>query len=399
MYRLDISSRNTNLTRLYLIAFMAGFSLGIFPPLVSMLMDSKGVPTDLIGLTSSSYFITMAVITPVAGGYITRLGIKPVMLAGAMITAILSGCYAFFESLEIWILLRVISGIGMGLFLVAGQTSVNLLASNKNRTAVSTIYSILLGIGFGIGPVFAAYMYGFGEKMAFVVASIVIIISILIVNFGFKNLKPRCSEDAIKGKAGISSIIVPLHYIFAYGVLESVMISLIPLLVLSMGMTVKYTGYPFLVFILCSGLGMAFLGQLEKSLGKDSLLKLTTLIGCILLFAMSLIGYDSFGYEDKINFIVLLIFCGLIGLVLGPMFPLVLSMIGDKLDENKIASGSAWFTAMFSWGCGIGPILSSFLVERTGDKGWFFLVSAILFCSVLVNFHLQHLRTERKLVN
>ncbi|MFT7008184.1 MAG: MFS family permease [Colwellia sp.] len=401
MFSSEASSCDNDVTRLYCLALVAGFSLGIFPPLVSILMETKGVKTDLIGFASSSYFITMALTAPLASRSIDRWGIKPVIFVGALCTALLSGCFAFIAQLELWFILRALSGVGMGLFLVAGQTAINLVANNDNRTRVATLYSVLLGIGFGIGPVFAAHMYSYGVIASFLIASAIIIIGLILVGSGFYNHKPEPRNVSMSASQSLLIIALPLHFILAYGVLESVMISVLPAILLQMGGATESTGYPFFAFIACSGLGMAVVGQLEKILGKQKLLMLATAVGTLLLFgisglSLSVQNHGVYGEQPAFNIEVLLFACGSLGFCLGPMFPLILSIIGDLLEESELAMGSAWFTGMFSFGCGLGPILSSLLVVKSGHREWLFLVSAVLFASVLIHWLIHQIILSRK---
>jgi MFS family permease len=84
-----------------------------------------------------------------------------------------------------------------------------------------------------------------------------------------------------------------------------------------------------------------------------------------------------------------LLFSFFVGVGLGPVLPLCLALLGEKLSKDELPSGSALFTTTYSFGSAAGPILSSIMINYFGSRNIFSLCIP-LYTILLLRIKLQY---------
>jgi MFS family permease len=106
-------------------------------------------------------------------------------------------------------------------------------------------------------------------------------------------------------------------------------------------------------------------------------LKILLISVCILIFSILFLSLAD-------NSITTQIFAFTTGASLTPVFPLALALIGDKLSYDELSAGSALFTAVYSFGCTAGPLLSSVTMQIFDNRYIFSLILIIFILFMLI---------------
>ncbi len=350
---------------LYFISLLSGFSMGIFNPLISILMKQHGVGEVLIGANASVYYLAIALFSPFAGKLIRRYGIHWVIFAGIFITAIATTAFPLTNDITSWFLLRIIMGIGICLYMVAGQTGLNLYANSKKRGVIVAIHGAAFGIGFIISPLIGSFLYAHYPQYAFVFGSCVISLGIFVVFVLNKELQ---EEKFFNVMTIFRKVHIALFGVFIYGALEGIVVTLLPVYLINQAMPVEISSLPLPLFMIASGLGMIPVSYFGDKYGHWRILLVSAVIGMATLFLMLTIDSSH----------AITVGAVLLGLSVGTFFPVTLAMIGNQLSKPEMSTGSALFTAFFSYGCAAGPFIASLFMSSLGDKHIFSLIIILL---------------------
>ncbi len=350
---------------LYFISLLSGFSMGIFNPLISILMKQHGVSEVLIGANASVYYLSIALFSPFAGVLIRRVGIHWVIFAGIFITAIATTMFPLTDNITNWFLLRIMMGVGICLYMVAGQTGLNLYANSKKRGVIVAVHGAAFGVGFIISPLIGSFLYAHYPQYAFVFGSCVISLGILVIFALNKSLQ---EEKYFNVVSVFRKVQVALSGVFIYGALEGIVVTLLPVYLINQSLPVEISSLPLPLFMIASGLGMIPVSYFGDKYGHWKILLVSALVGIATLFLMLMIK----------NSHAITVGAVLLGLSVGTFFPVTLAMIGNQLSKSEMPTGSALFTASFSYGCAAGPFIASLFMSSLGDKHIFSLIIILL---------------------
>ena len=385
------------LLALYTVSLLSGLTLGLFNPLASAYLLERDASEMAIGTNATLFFLGVTLATPVASGLIARIGNRWTMAIGMSLTSTaalmfpmgellpspasvadrLAGLLPWLKALG-WLdflreingeasrrfVLRAVMGLGVGLYMVGGQTALNTAAPLERRALVSGLHALMFGIGLGLGPLLGSWLYQLGPELAFGVGAAIIFAGIPIVGVGLYDSGPVRAATC----AGVlSRIRLPLHGAFAYGFAEATLVSMFPVYVLTRGFTVVQMGVAFSAFVIGGILGTLPTAHWGDRYGRERILCGCVAIGVAALTVLAL----------EVSYEVLMAVAFLAGASLGPVFALSLALVGEALPRHDLATGSAWFTAAFSLGCTAAPASSALIMATAGDRHLFTLTIAL----------------------
>ena len=129
-------------------AFIIAVGFGLITPVLPQFARSFDVGVTAASVVVSAFAFFRLVFAPVGGRLVTRLGERPVYLAGLIIVAASTGVTAFAQSYGQLLLFRSLGGIGSTMFTVSSaaraRSSASLAAvpprsdaASRNRAAMS----------------------------------------------------------------------------------------------------------------------------------------------------------------------------------------------------------------------------------------------------------------------
>ncbi|NEO94420.1 MAG: MFS transporter [Moorea sp. SIO3G5] len=368
----------TGLPALYAVAFLSGLSLGLFNPFVSTLMAQHGIDDVWIGANSTVYFLVIALGTPIVAKMLRRIGLRGTMILGFALMGLSAPLFPLTTNLSLWFIIRTVMGFAVCLYLVSGQTALNYFCNDSNRSIVNGLEALCFSLGFGIGPVIGSAFYDVSPRITFSLGSLLVLSGIAVVLIGLPEKSVSFKQPRL---AVFKKIKLPLQGAFAYGFSVATLVSLYPVYLLRNDYGVEEIGYTFSVFIIGGLLATVPVTHLADRFSKSKVL-----LGSVCMVVLSVLGLSLLD-----NVMATKVFAFVAGASMSPIFPLSRALIGAKLSTEKLPSGTALFTAIYSAGCTAGPILSSLAMKYWGDRYIFSLMLAIF-----VIFMVRLMRNQKK---
>ena len=155
-----------------------GFAFGMTYPLLSLILESRGVSSDMIGINSAMMPIGILLFSSMIPVLAKRYGARNVAIVAATITAALILAYKAFDSLAAWFLIRLLQGMTISTLFVLSEAWIVGSAGDKNRGKVVAIYASILSGSFGAGPLLISFI-GIDGWLPFIIGAAVITIGII----------------------------------------------------------------------------------------------------------------------------------------------------------------------------------------------------------------------------
>jgi MFS family permease len=350
---------------------VSGCSLGIFNPMASVLMSQQKISELMIGANSTVYFAMLALGTVMAPYFIARYRLKDIIVIGLIMSAASAVLFPMFHNLTPWFVLRIIMGLGVSLYMVAGQTLLNFSVADKNRAIRNGIYSLAFAIGFGVGPVLGSFLYSSNSQYAFIAGSGILLVGAINSTLFLAKNKVHVNTARVKVWAKVSPALMS---IFAYGFAEATLVSLFPLFLIEIGTSIQQIGYSFLAFVVGSLLLTLPVMKIADRISISKQLNIILIVGTVMVIGLSLQSVFS-------NLILMFAFFS--GASMGVIYPLAMAYISEKLKANEMISGMSQFTFYFGIGCAAGPIVSAIVIHFSSNKQ-IFSATIALFTTVII---------------
>jgi MFS family permease len=349
---------STRLSILYALSFLFGTALGLFNPLMSTFMEQQQVSRLWIGVNSTVYFLAIAIGTPIVENLLRQIGIRRILLVGLSLMALSAPLFPLTTQLGVWFSLRIVMGLGVCCVLVGGQTALNSFSHESNRSQVSGLYFLAMGLGFILGPAIGPRFYNISPQLAFLLGGGVVLSALALIWCSLPQRLTLPSPSRPFFFHLLKKLKFPIHGVFSYGLAEATLIALYPVFLLNQNYSVEQMGYTLSVFVIGSLLSTFPVTLLADRFGKVRMLSISICIG--LIASVGLVVFDSYQ--------LILFFSLLAGASIGPVYPICLALLGEQISKEELAAGIALFTTTYCLGNAAGPLLSSLMMEVVGSR-------------------------------
>lgn len=186
---------------------LASLAMDIYLPLVPSMPGILGTTPAIVQLTLSLYMIVLGVGQIVFGPLSDRVGRRPVLIGGASLFAVASLLMAATSSANLFLLLRLLQGIGASAALVALFATVRDVYAERPESAV--IYGLLnsmLAFVPALGPIAGAVIAEFfGWRAIFVTLGVPMMVALLCALPGWHETRP--GRQGARRKGGFALVL------------------------------------------------------------------------------------------------------------------------------------------------------------------------------------------------
>ncbi len=336
-----------------------GFALGITYPLLSLLLEARGVSEGMIGVNASMSPIGILLFSPVIPVVTQKFGAKPTAVFAALLTSLLILCYKIFPSLEAWFVLRLFQGMLVSVLFVLSESWVVKFASGRHRGRIVAIYASILSASFGAGPIVVGWI-GIEGWTPFVIGSVVLLagtlpLFLLIDKPGKMPETPGSSSFfVIAPRAPILLVSVMVFAIF-----DAATLSLMVVYGVRTGLDTAMAAYSLSALII----GSVFL-QFPIGWLADRFEKRRVLAGCALATLLLLLILPQ--VMGGLWMWPVLVLAGSSGY---GMYTVALAGLGDRFHGDELVAGVSAFAFMWGFGAFAGAILGGWAMAGFGPHG------------------------------
>jgi MFS family permease len=336
-----------------------GFAFGMTYPLLSLILESRGVSSDMIGINSAMMPIGILLFSSVIPIAAKRFGARNVAITAAIVTALLILSYKVFDTLAAWFLIRLLQGMTISTLFVLSEAWIVGSAGDRNRGKIVAIYASVLSGSFGAGPLLISFI-GIEGWTPFVLGAAVVGIGVIPFIFIREDTHTEPEETHASGILGFAPRApMLLAAVGTFAVFDAASLSLFPVYGIQNGLDLSTSANILSALILGNVLLQFPIGWLCDRFPHRFILS-----GCALITAICLVFLP--GVIDSGLKWPLLILMGTTGY---GVYTVSLAALGSRFSGIDLVNGSASFAVVWGLGALLGSVSGGWAMLGFGPHG------------------------------
>ncbi len=339
-----------------------GIALGLGLPLLSVIMERRGISTTLIGANTAVAGIASLIAAPLTTPIARILGVRLAMLVAIIVSGLSALGFYVFTPFWTWFPLRLVFHFAITALFVLSEFWINAAAPPGKRGFILGIYATVLSLGFAVGPLIFSTVGSEGFAPFGIGAGIIFLAMIPL--FMAWSRQPTIDGDRDHSAFWRFILAVPTATgaVLIFGAVEAGGFALFPIY----GQRLGFTESGAAQLLTAIGLGNVLL-QIPIGLVSDkvrdrrSLLSIFAFVGVIGTLCLPFLANDWWLMA------LVLFFWG--GVVAG-LYTVGLAHLGSKLSGGDLAAANAAFIFCYSAGMLVGPQAIGTSMDIFGPNGF-----------------------------
>lgn len=313
---------------------------------LALYLGQRNVSTFWIGLLTSGYYIGLLFGSKVGYYLIKSVGhIRSFSACTAAVTACIA-MHGVSDNLSLWLILRVLVGVGMMCNFMVLESWLNEQASHEQRGRVFSLYMITSYLGTVLGQLSVAQFPELGYAPLFLVC---IAVSIGIVPIALtRRIHPKPLKPLAMGFFSYFKIIPQsLSAVIFAGIINGSFYGLAPIFASKSGFDATGIAWFMSVTVFAGLLAQWPMGMLSDRIRRSVLLRINAVVLVIVAGAMFVLPLSQAS---------MLILSFMFGLFAFTLYPLSSALANSRVDdEHRVGVSSALLVA-FGAGAGLGSV-------------------------------------------
>ena len=329
---------------------------GLTYPLISLVLEKRGVSESVIGLNAGAFAAGLGAATIL----IHRLTV--VVAGDRLIIWSLIGCslclaaFALFEPIWVWFGARFLLGFCASIVFMLSEAWLNAACPDNLRGRIAGIYSAGMCAGFSAGPL-AIPLFGTDDGFAFALIAVYVALVAFVTVFLSRRArtKPEPSPAGALLKFTLSAPIL-VGMVVVFGFADVAAISVMPVYFVKTGHSESFAAISVTVLALPTAVAQPFVGMLLDKISRPFVA-----IGSSLLAAASFMVIPLLRSE-----IYILSVFALMGAASFSLYTCALTLLGERYTGGLLVAGSAVFALAYAIGSAAGSTVTGFAMDLLG---------------------------------
>lgn len=379
---MDIQKRNFII--MWICNFLVAGTMTMIMPFLSLYIDTFGDHSPAYvqkwsGLIFGATFISAFIMSPIWGRIADKHGFKPILIINSLGLATSVFLMGFVQSVEAFFFLRLFMGVVTGFI----PTSLAFISSQTSRGEAGKMLGTLqMGnvSGMLFGPIFGGLLADvFGFQYTFMITSITLLISALIVFLGIQEIRKSTRQKTVNytRKTIIQAIFkhrLMFNVMLVTTIIQIGNFSIQPLLSLYVAELTDAKDVALLAGLTFSAAGLGNLlfarkwGKIGDDIGYEKVLSVLLVLSFLFIIPQAFVT----------QLWQLMIFRLLFGIAIGGMIPVTTALVRREAPIEIQGEVMGYNTSFRFFGNIIGPMLGGIISGYIGISS-VFIVTASLF--------------------
>jgi MFS family permease len=353
-----------------------GITLGLFPALLSVNLELRGIDTSVNGLLAAMHGAAGLIAGLFVPRMMARVGSVRLYFWSVAFAAGMALFFAASDSLSSWFVIRFVMGLGLGTQWIVSETLMSQIAQGPRRGTIISLYVVMLSIGMAIGPLLLTLIGTTGLRPFVTVSGLLLLSSIPIIflrlpggtkaehgkTLGLLPSFLRCPSAMLAGAAD--------------GFVFQAFMALLPVYFLRLG-TSEVAAIGMLNAFCVGAVAMqVVIGQMLDRFSPDKVIIGASLLLCV---GLALVANRYLGE------VTLWVVVALMGGPAAALFTAGLAGVNDKFSAEEMSSGTSAFTVVWHVGGLSGPALVGVAMDMWEPYGFPLMIGMALVLLVIAN--------------
>lgn len=331
------------------IASMAavGLSISLGMPLLSLVLESRGVSTTMIGLNSAVGGVASLLVPLAVPAAVSWFGTARVAIVALLVMAVSFPFFYLVDAFWAWFPLRFVFYAAATATFAVGEFWINALAPDGKRGLAIGIYATVLSLGFAAGPAILG-LVGTQGPTPFLIGTAIFVVALVPMAIARNQAPSGLSRP--KTNVLMFLVVAPaaIFAVMAFGAVESGGLALLPLYGLELGFSPREAALLVSAMALGNVVTQIPLGLLADRADRRMLLLICALVGVGGALAMPLVSGD-------LAALLTLLFVW--GGMTGGLYTVGLTHLGARFTGTDLAAANSAFVMMYAAGMLVGPAI------------------------------------------
>ena len=356
---------------------------GLQGTLLSLRAVFEGFSTFNTGIMMSGYFIGIFIGSLLTPLLVKRVGHVRVFSALASLASISILFQGMFVDVWLWMLMRVITGIGFAGFFVVSESWLNDRASNETRGTILSIYMVICTFGLGAGQ-FLLNLAEPSEIDMFVLISVIIsagLIPVLLTAkpapvFGASSKMSMFELYRASPLAVIGNVLTGMAHgtIFGLGAIYASTVLV----------EIELVSWFMASFLIGSVIMQWPIGYLSDRIPRRLVMSGLSIVAIVASIVAVSAPKDSWIFWA----------CNiLLGGAAMPMYSVCIAYANDRLEPHQIVAASGSLVMIAGIGLCTGPIVISFFMDIYSVDFYFWGIASVF--TMILGFTLIRIKSRR----
>ena len=361
----------------FLAVFVDHLAYAFLPQFVNEVAGRQGLSASYVAMPFMAYYLFFALVLVPAGRYEQRVGSRPLIQCGLLLTAASLIMIALGASFEMLVVARAIAGVGQGMLFIAIQSFVLAKSTAEHRTQANTIIVFGFQAGMISGMAIGSLLVGqITPAGVFVLGAAIAGCIMLYVRLALPDSKPDVSHStwfigtgdiwreitAMARDAKFSRTIL-LIGIPAKAVMTGIILFAMPLFLHTRGFAQEDIGQMTMIYAACVIFSSTWTARIaDASANTGAILSWGAILTAGGLVVIALCGWDALATHEHAQPIItalMIVGVAMIGIAHGFINAPVITHVTQTDVAQRCGSGQVGATYRFIERAGhtLGPIL------------------------------------------
>jgi MFS family permease len=337
-----------------------GLTLGLTYPLLSLILESQGYSSSMIGLNSAATFLGVLTSAPIILRLVRRFGPSDVMMGSIVLTIALLISLPAFPNIWAWFGLRFFLGMSINVLFVVSDAWILQAAEPKRRGRILGFYTSVIAAGFALGPALVS-ITGIEGWTPFVTAALIMGVAVAPPMYLARGAAPDLGSGRpapLFAMMRAAPTLMAAAFLIAF--FETGSTALFPVFGVRLGFGIGIAA--LMVAVLASG-EMAF--QIPMGILSDHFQRFRIMMICAVIGFFGAIVLPLTIEIPMLFWPLLFLWAGFI----MSIYTVTLSLVGEQFSGTELISANSAISIMYGAGGAAGPTLAGVAMDAFGPNG------------------------------
>jgi len=349
-----------------------GFTFGLMFPLLSLIMESQGIPSQWIGYNAAMHPVGIVLSIFAIPFVVRRFGAKRAVIGAGLLTAAVIVSYPLFPVFWWWFGFRILQGFFVSILFAISEAWIVKFSEGSWRSRILALYTSILALSFGGGPAIIG-ITGIEGALPFLVGAVVLLFATIPIFFVKDEEVDSEDETPLSVIAFARKAPILLFAVGMFAILDAANLSFLPVYAVKKGFDQEMAALALTAFVL----GNTVL-QFPIGWFADHFPKRWVMVGCGVLS-----GSSSFLVPFVFGSWALWPVLTVMGATAAGIYTVALAELGERFSGHELVTGTASFSTMWGLGALVGSLAAGWSIAGFGPDGLPFSMAAVFLVFIL----------------
>jgi len=353
------ASQTSTIVALISCLAIYGVTISLFTPLLSLLLEQRGVSSTAIGVLAMSAPAGVLIGSFLMPRVMRAFEGRSLLIGGVLVEIVLIGALMATHSFMSWMLIRFFAGLTGTVLFIVSETWLVEIAPARDRGKIMGLYNTTLALSFSVGPLILSYTGVMGAT-PFVVAIVLMTIAGIPLLFAgrYRSVSAAKPRFGIIGFIAVAPLLV--FAIFAGAFKDLASASLIPVYGLRVGLTESNAA----LMLFFGALGGAVM-QLPIGWAADHFSARKIFFLCAVVGVLGAVIWPFVIEDQVLLWSILFLWAGFY----AGFYTVAMILAGHWFKGSELATAMSAFGVFWGLGAFAGPLIGGLSMDGWNPHG------------------------------